>query len=371
MKKSMLALFLILCMLFCMTACSSKQPATDTPAPTQNAQTDKPAPSEEVEPIVWKLQTNVNAGTMVHEYGAVAFADLVKEKSGGKLQIEVYAANAIVPSMEITASVGKGVVEMGLGGPSLDVGFLTEAQVAAGLPFAFETARDQYEYWHEYKDGKAFEIMNSAYNEMGVEMVQVLCFEDNYGLMTSFPVNTIQDLTSKQIRATANNGKIMANLGVPTVNIAIPEVYMGLSNGTADGVVMGFSTLDDFQLKEVLDYVVEPPFYSGVLSTFYCNLDAWNSLTPELQQIVKDCAKEASLEHLWPASKEVAAKLYNETIPQAGMSVTTLPDSEVQKLKDASASVWDSIEAASERNGEMMALVKEYLDAKGVEYPGK
>ena len=369
MKKSILAMLLAFCMLLSLTACSndSSNDGID-PAPSgQNAAADGTIEA----PIVWKMQTNVNTDTMVYDNGAVAFADLVKEKSGGRLEIEVYPANAIVASSEITTSVGKGVVEMGLGGPSLDTGLLAEAVMCAGLPFGWENGLQAYEYWHEYKDGAAYELLNEAYHEMGVELVHILCFDDAYGLMTSFEIESLHDVSKKQIRATGNYGTIMGNLGASTVSMAISEVYMGLSMGTIDGVVMGFSTLEDFQLKEVLDCVVEPAFCAGVPSTFYCNLDAWNSLPDELKTIVQEAAAETFKEVLYPASLEIGDNLYNHVIPEAGMEVISLSDEDVAAMLEASASIWDAAEDASARSGEMMQLLKEFLDEKGQDYPGK
>jgi len=372
MKRLLLLLAIISLISVSVFACSSTPTATTvTATSTKTATSTQTATATTtITAVKWKMQTSINTGTINFDSLAIPFADLVKEKSNGQIEIEVYPASALVPNTEIATSLGKGVINMSLSGPSTDAGLLTEAQVGAGLPFAWSTAREQYEFWHEYQDGAAIDMLDSAYNTINIKMLRFTTFEDNYGMMTTFPVDSLDILKTKKMRALGNMGKVVQNLGASTVNVPIPDVYMALSTGTVDGVVMGFSTLEDFKLKEVLDYVVYPPFSAGTGTALYVNLDDWNSLTPDLQNILVEAADEAYLDYLYPASLEMAEGL-DAIVKAAGMENVTLPESEVDKLRDASVPVWDAVASASANNAKMMDLLKAFLDSKGESYPGK
>lgn len=325
---------------------------------------------EAQKPINWRLQATSPKGTILVDKFAEVFSKLIEERSQGRLRIKVFPVAAIIPPLEVTASVGKGVVEMGQGGPPYDVGIIPLANVAAGLPFGWETAADQYEFWNVYKGGKALDMLNQAYHEKGVHNIILATFEDEYLALTKFPVNTLEDWKGKKMRATGVYGKVMAELGAATVRMSLPEVYMGIQTGTIDGAVVGFSLLEDFKLKEVVDYVIRPGFSSCAGTTLYVNLDKWNSLPADLQKIVNQSARDTYAETLMPYSVELRDKTYEE-VRKRGIQVINLSDKETERLRQSATPVWKYIEGLSPRNAELMDFLREFLNYKGSPYPGK
>lgn len=319
----------------------------------------------------WKLQTTGPSGSIIVEKFAKVFSKLVKERSDGNLTIKVYPASAIIPPLEVTTAVGKGIIEMGLGGPVYDIGSIPLANVAGGLPFAWATPEDQYEFWNIYQDGKALEMLNLPYHEKGVHNIILATFDDEYLSMTNFPVNTLEDWRGKKMRATGIYGKVMAELGASTVNISLPEVYMGIQTGTIDGAVAGISLLEEFKLKEVVGYVIRPAFASCVGTTLYVNLDKWNKLSEELKEIVNTAAHNAYADSLLPYSLKLKEKTLNEAILKNDIKIINLSETETRRLMVAVTPVWEYVENLTSANKDLMGVVKMYLDEKGTPYPGK
>jgi len=321
--------------------------------------------------IKWKLQAASPAGGILVEKYAKVFASLVEERSKGRLIIKVYPSSAIVSPMEITAAVGKGVIEMGEGGPNLDIGSIPLANVAGNLPFSWETPEDQYEFWHVYKGGKAMEMINDAYHEKGVHNILFATQMDEYVALTNFPVNKLEDWKGKKIRTVGVYGKAMSILGASTVNISLPEIYMGIQTGTIDGAIVGLSLLDEFKLKEVVKYIIRPAFASSAIGSLYVNLDKWNGLSDDLKEIVNKAAHDTYAETLLPYSVELRNKIFEETVPEEGIEVIDLSEKETQRLRQALAPVWDYVGGMSQENADLLNLLKEHLDSKGTLYPGK
>ncbi|MEL6652364.1 MAG: ABC transporter substrate-binding protein, partial [Bacteroidota bacterium] len=63
--------------------------------------------------IKWKMSTTWPAGFPVLGEGAVKFAEMVNQMSGGRLQIEVYGDRELVPAFELFDAVSVGAIEMG------------------------------------------------------------------------------------------------------------------------------------------------------------------------------------------------------------------------------------------------------------------
>jgi len=322
-------------------------------------------------PIKWKMQTTSPSGSIMVDNFTQVFADLVEERSKGRLIIKVYPASAIVSPLEVTSAVGKGVVEMGQGGPVYDIGNIPLANMGAGLPFAWATPEDQYDFWNIYKGGKALEMLNEAYHEKGVHNIILVTHNDEYVALTNFPVNTLEDWKGRKMRTTGVYSKVMAALGASTVNLSLPEIYMGIQTGTIDGAVVGLSLLEEFKLKEVIHYIIMPPFSSCVGTTLYVNLNKWNSLPADLKEIVNKAAKDAYAGSMLPYSIELRAKTLDEAINKNKIKMITLSDKEEERLRGAVAPVWDYVGRMTPANENLMTLLKEYLDSKGTQYPGK
>ena len=321
--------------------------------------------------IKWKLQATSPTGSILVDQFTQVFSKLVEERSEGRLIIKVYPASAIVPPLEVTSAVGKGIIEMGQGGPVYDIGSIPIAYVAAGLPFGWETSEDTYEFWNLYKDGMALDMLNVPYHEKGVHNIILATFEDEYLAMTNFPVNTLEDWVGKKMRTTGVYGKLMSELGAPTVNMSLPEVYMGIQTGTIDGAVAGISLLEEFKLKEVVDYVIRPAFSACVGSTVYVNLDKWNSLSADLKEIVEKALHDAYANSLMPYSLELRDKTLNEAVRKNGIKIINLSEKEKERLRQAVVPIWEYVGGRSPQNTELLDLLKEYLDFKGTPYPGK
>jgi TRAP-type C4-dicarboxylate transport system substrate-binding protein len=320
--------------------------------------------------IGWKLQSFTAAGSNIWKNYLVPFADLVKERSQGRLDITLYPPGAIVSSPEVTKAVGSGVVEAGLTSPGYDGGIIPESYILAGLPFAFSDALQQLDFWYAYKGGTPFQMVTEAYKLKGIIPISLLSFEDPMVIMTQFPVSQVSDFQGKKIRCTGAHAEAVRALGATPISLPITDVYTSLQTKVIDGHFMALSGLEDFGWKDVVKYVVKPEWMQNSPSLLEVNSDAWNKLPDDLKKIVMDTAREVDIKNLIPACKDKDASVA-KTIATAGIKIQTLTGAEAVKFRADTVALWSQAEGRSPANGQLVKMLKDYLTDKGINYPGK
>ena len=128
-----------------------------------------------------------------------------------------------------------------------------------------------------------------------------------FNLIFKQPIDTLKQLAGKKIGATSNNTEPFANsVGAAAALIPAPEVYTALERGVVDAYSYPFTNSMDAQLYQVCKYPLDHPDWSAG-STIIISLDSSNKLSPNLQTMMIDIAKEAVAEYMNDFEKELAA----------------------------------------------------------------
>ena len=150
------------------------------------------------------------------------------------------------------------------------------------------------------------------------------------------------------------------NRGIPENPPHARQVYKDLVS----------STLEDFGWKDVVKYVVMPAWMPNSPSLLEVNLNAWNKLPDSQKKVVIDTAREVNNKNLIPGSEAKHASI-EKTIATAGIKIQTLTGDEAAKYKAATAVLWSEAAQKSPTNDQLVNMLKDYLTAKGIQYPGK
>jgi len=142
-------------------------------------------------------------------------------------------------------------------------------------------------------------VLEEASKDCGFRVLGVIMegIKDAY---FNIPIDTLDDINGKKIRLMANQIEIDAwkNLGMIPTTLPWSELYSGLQNKVFDACELSQSDFLLYSFKEVA------PYYLGTDHLNYNTVivmseKAWNSLSPKLQNIVKeDSAKVSKLECL-------------------------------------------------------------------------
>lgn len=317
----------------------------------------------------WKMQASVPESTSHYQGFMLPFIDALKTRSNGRMLLEPFPAGAIVAAQDLLVATAEGVVECALGTASYDTGIIPESYVACNLPYAWTDAEQPADFW--YHDGEAWEILEKAYKAKNVKLVALLNPADPLTFLTMFPANRVSDFKGKLIRSAGGWAPLVDGTGASQVNLAISDVHQALERHVVDGVFMGISGLSDFKWDDIVQYVMmPPPLITGGGGNVIVHLDAFNELPADLQKIFVDTAREVANTDFIAYTKALTEKTIVEA-EKKGVTFITLPQPEVAVMQNAALGMWEDIETINVNTARQIALLKEYLDAEGITYPGK
>jgi TRAP-type C4-dicarboxylate transport system substrate-binding protein len=326
---------------------------------TASAPTSSPA-TKPAEIIKWRLQTGQGPDEPFIAVYCRAVIDLVKEKGKGALEIQLLAPGEILAGAQTFQGVIDGKVEMGGSASRLFASLLPEATIEFGLPYSLANSDQFYDFHYKYKDGALLKSLQEAYREKGTQRLAVVGLP--VAIITKFPINKADDLIGKKLVA-ASGGGATSPLGFSIVEKPEAEHYAALQAGAADGANGPLQNITGFKLAEVTSYI-SLPLYNWGAHDLYCNLAAFNKLPAEIKKAIQEAAVEAALNVFVPKDAAIESG-YIEAGKKAGMTVITLPDEEVAKIRALVLPMWDGQGRATPRCAAMVDMLKSYLKEKG------
>ncbi len=285
MKKRILSLFLVLGLSAALLAgCGSEKPS----APADG---DKPATEGSESTGYDTLHITAAHGsteTVAEHTSFLKFKELVEERSGGSVTVDIYPNQQLGGDREYTEACVQGNVTMG--GPS-------PAAIAALIPSlnAFETPFLFSDYETAYKalDSEAGQALLDSMETAGLKGLGY--FENGFRNLTcNKEVNTIEDLKGLKIRTMENEVHlaIWKALGANPSPLAFGELYTALQQKSFDAQENPIEQIYNNKLHEVQDHVyLTQHVYTPYI--IYMNLDIWNGLNAQTQELIQECMDEA------------------------------------------------------------------------------
>lgn len=313
-----------------------------------------PAPAQVFE---WQFQTTEQPGMVSYDKVFPEFVESVEKMSNGRLKLTMHPGGALVPLREIHNAVADSVVEMGFSTGAFWAGTVPVAVLALGLPYSTQTM-EEMEAWY-YERG-ALDLMREAYAEQGVYLVAPLLGVPYGSIMSSEPIESLADLEGMKIRTIGYFGSIWEAAGaVPTIT-DIAEIYTSVAQGIVDGANIGNpARFTAINLQEVAKYYTMPPLSSYAGGEFFVNMDKWNELPEDLQEILTVAAQRASTGFATYFALEDYEAL--ATFEEAGVEINWFSEEDQETLREISYGVWDALAQQDEYTAEIVELTKDYM----------
>ena len=327
MMKKITRITSLLCALslsLALTACGG------SPAPT----TGSPSSGEGSGDVtVLKLGTTVNEEDSF-QVAAEKFADLVKERTNGAYEIEIYPNGALGDESTMLESMQIGTLDAGIITSGPFVNFVSEMGVL-DMPFLFANNDQAY----QILDGEIGQELLGKLSNSGLKGLAYA--ERGFRNMTNSvrPVQSASDIAGLKIRVMENEvyTATFEALGVNAVPMAWSEALTALQQGTIDGQENPVNVLYSYKLWETQKYVtLTRHAYASAVITM--SQDVFDKLPADVQDIFAQSAQEAAeYERAWVADNETAQL---QSLKDNGMEVIETPD--LDSFKAAVQSVYDS-----------------------------
>ncbi len=222
----------------------------------------------------------------------VRFSDLVKERTNGEIEIEIYPAGILGGETELKEMVSMNTIQMVSSGWSLLTNKLSYSIAYFGYYQMLN--RDELEAFYSGEIAKKF---YDAYEKVtGVRVISHGFYQAARNVLATKPIESLEDMKGLIMR-TPNGVSVdleaWASWGCQPVGMAISECYTAFQQGVIEAVEMPSSYMSSYSFAEAgAKYLMksEHQIYNNLLGV---NAQWFDSLTPETQQIIIDAASEA------------------------------------------------------------------------------
>lgn len=221
--------------------------------------------------------------------GANRFAELVAQKSGGKIKVKNYPATLLCSEVQMISATQGGVQEI-VGVSSTPLVGLARGFAVFDLPFLFNSEREVDALVDGPVGAQLFERLQ-AKNLFG------LCFWENgfrHVTNSKHPIVKPEDLMGLKIRTMQNPVYVETfnALGANAMPMAWPEVYAALESRAIDAQENPFAIVSTNKVNEVQKYLsVTKHAYSPYAVMVGSKL--WHKLTPAERTILRESCSEA------------------------------------------------------------------------------
>lgn len=293
-----------------------------------------PASAQTQQDLKFRFATVQQPG--IYLEGITKFTNLVRERTGGKVQIEVFCCNQLGGERQIMDGVKLGTIGIGsigaTGSATYDLLF---------MPFIF---RDLEHAQKVLAGPVGSKWQDDFYKQTGVRQIGYLINGSRIFLTNKRMLNSPADARGMKIRA-PEIPTIVASLralGASPVVIAAPELYTALQQGTADGWEGPLAFMADNKHWEVAKNLALVEWIFNVTNTVV-NDDIWNKMTPATQTIMRDAWKEVADEitkREWAKQGDLAELFRKNGVTVARPAVGPFQEATKDVWKDFAPKVW-------------------------------
>ena len=268
--------------------------------------------------IEWRALHSFTADFLSVVNLTVPLFQKINERAAGKLKISWVGSEA-VPAFQQLKPLREGLFDLLYTHPAFHAGDMALGQ---GMDLVTATAKERREAGMLKIVDEAYrKRMNASYLGMGV-------YGTGYHLVLKKKIEKA-DLSGLKIRTNPFYDPLVKALGGAPVAIPSGEIYTALEKGVVDGSCFPVAGILVLKLNEVAKYMIRPAFGDGI-QCILANLDSWNRLPKDLQELVMKCVIEEEEEGRARMIK--AYEKEEKELLKLGMEIATLPSQEAQKF---------------------------------------
>ncbi len=301
----------------------------------------------------YKLQVNVGP-SFYWGIGATKFADLVREKTNGQINIKPYFGSALLKGAQLKSAqmVAKGVIDCAYESTINVSPVIPEANIFH-LPFFINT----FENLDKMKAGQSGQAVFAAMEKVGLQ--PLAWAENGFRQVTNSKraITKPEDLKGLRIRVVGNPlfMDTFRQLGADPVNMNWGDAQTAFQQGVVDGQENPVGVLIPVQIYQYHSYATMWNYLVDPL-VIYWNQKQWQAFPPDIQKAILAAAQASGRFEIalcragldGDKSLNVLKNEFNYTMEvpdpvkfmeSKGMTVSFLSEDQVKAFADATAPV--------------------------------
>jgi TRAP-type C4-dicarboxylate transport system substrate-binding protein len=316
--------------------------------------------SEEQPEYVFKL-ANVLAEKDVTGYGANKFAEIVAEKSGGRIRIEVFHGGQLGSGIETFEAVKNGHLDMAADSFA-NLANITNAFEVFHLPFLFESRAQMLAAFQS--DGVR-KWTNGELSKANLQWLATFEIGGPRQVATSRrKIASALDLSGLKFRASRSPLEIATqeSWGAKGVTVDWPETPEALRLGMVDGLTVPYASLYSARFHEggLVRYILDLNFQSYALVVLV-NERKWKALPSDIRDILGEAAREAEAWHVNFLGEYISRNIAE--IAASGVEIYTWRAEEIAKVKTITKDrVWSEFVGGSGISRKQLKLIMDEIE---------
>jgi TRAP-type C4-dicarboxylate transport system substrate-binding protein len=268
----------------------------------------------------------------------IKYLETVNEMAEGRLVIEFKGSKDVIPTFDQPEALVRGIFDIWYGAPNYWAGV---------VPGGYVTELSPYEIPDQGPGSELFDFVVKMFEPHGVRYLGHYSGDlgnGNHFMYTQDKISGIGDLAGLKIRVPPLTRFFVDAIGAEPVTLPPGEVYLALERGTVEGFTWPYyDGFTNFGWQEVSKYLVNHPLYRDGIS-IKMNLDKWNSIPEDLQEIMLEAAHQTQLWSVGWVSAFQSSQLSGMKL--GGMEVIEFSDEEAEIWeKTSSDALWAHFEA--------------------------
>lgn len=297
--------------------------------PGTAAQPIQNSDDEVVKRISWRLPVAFATNLPVLGENAIYVTDMIRDVSGGAVDLQIYEPGEIVPAFSITDAVRDRKVEVGYTWLGYDQGKIPASTLIGAVPFGMEPW-EVAAWWYEAGGRELGEKLYLPHN-----IHPIFCGLTGPETAGWFrkPIRSLEDIQGLKIRFAGLGGKVIERVGASVTMLPGGEIFQALEKGAIDATEYALPIVDRaLGFHQIAKYNYYPGWHQPATSThLLVNIETWHNLSLADQKLLEVVCTAGVIRNLSNAEASQGAVIAG--FPDIGVSAETLPDEVLRELQ--------------------------------------
>lgn len=266
--------------------------------------------------------------TTAKHRGLIKAAELIKQRTDGKVVITVYPSSQLGGAREMTEAVQLGSLDAVIN-PASFLGGFNPSVAVFDIPYVFPMDRDVS---RKLREGPFGEAVLESFRKRGFEPV-ALWSGGRKVFSSNKPLANVKDFSGQRFRVMDSQilMKQFAALNASAIVLPFGELYTSLQNGVIDAQENPIDIIERMKFFEVQKNVVVSD-HGAIIEVILFSPAYWKKLPENYRKIVRDAFREVAAE-VEKGKEDDAAKSL-EFLKKAGLNVRVPDAAEQKQMRD-------------------------------------
>lgn len=294
----------------------------------------------EAAPLKLRL-ASVTTATDQLGMGLQKFKELVEQKSGGSIKVQIFFNAALGGERVALEACQKGTIDIAIASQSNMSLFCSDFLVFDLPHYIPPTDANRAKLYTALDSGELGAYLRNKLNSVGLQPLFYPETGCRQHLLRNKRVTKVEELKGLKMRITDSivERELCEALGIYPVAMSFGEVLTAMRQGAIDAMglpLASFATMN--QDAEIAKYALITD-YNYYMSPVVMNLRKFNKLTPEQQKIILEASQEAVAYEREELNRQESEA--REFLTKEGMEIITLSPEELAKFNELVRPIWE------------------------------